>query len=332
MRAILCRTLGPPSALALAEDAPAPQPGPGQVLIRVEACGVNFADTLVIEGKYQARPPLPFAPGGEVAGTVAALGPGVAGPPPGTRVLAMIGHGGFAELALAPEEAVVEVPGGVPGGVTGGVDPVAAGALPYAYGTTLHALRDRAGLRPGETVLVLGAAGGAGLAAVELAKLMGARVIAAASAAKLEACRAAGADALVDYTDPAWRDRVKEIAGAEGVGVVYDPVGGAFAEPALRSLGWGGRYLVIGFAAGEIPRLPLNLTLLKSCDIRGVFYGGFAKRDPAGNRAVLAQLLDWVREGRLHPRVSATYPLAEAPAALEALLSRRATGKLMVRI
>lgn len=323
MRAILCRALGPPSALVLERDAPAPRPGPGQVLVRVEACGVNFADTLVIQGKYQARPPLPFAPGGEIAGTVAELGPGVNGPPPGTRVLAMIGHGGFAELALAGAEAVVPVPEGV--------DLVAAAALSYAYGTTLHALRDRGGLRPGETVLVLGAAGGAGLAAVQLAKLMGAgRVIAAASAGKLDVCRQAGADALVDYNEEGWRDRVKALAGGEGVDLVYDAVGGPYAEPALRAMAWGGRYLVVGFAAGEIPRVPLNLTLLKGCGILGVFYGGFAKREPAANRALMAQLLDWVREGRLRPRVSATVPLEEAPAALEALLSRRATGKLVV--
>ena len=321
MKAVLCRALGPPSGLTL-EEVPAPEPGPGQVLIRVEACAANFADALMVEGRYQARPPLPFSPGGEVAGVVAGLGEGVHGPAPGTRVLAMTGHGGFAEMAVARTEAVVAVPEGV--------DAVAAAALSYAYGTALHALRDRAGLRPGETALVLGAAGGTGLAAVQLAKLMGARAIAAASAGKLEACRAAGADALVDYRQDGWRDAVRDLAGDAGVDVVYDAVGGPYSEPALRSLNWGGRHLVVGFAAGEIPRVPLNLALLKGCGILGVFYGGFAKREPEANRALVGELLAWVREGRLRPHVSATYPLGDAAVALEALLSRGATGKVVV--
>jgi NADPH:quinone reductase len=321
VRAVLCRAFGPPAGLTV-EEVPAPEPGSGEVLIRVEACGVNFADTLIVEGRYQTRPPLPFAPGGEVAGVVAALGEGVAGPPPGTRVLAMTGHGGFAEMAVAQAEAAVPVPDGV--------EAAAAAALSYAYGTTLHALRDRARLQPGETVLVLGAAGGAGLAAVQLAKLTGARVIAAASTGKLETCREAGADALVDYRRERWRDAVRDVAGGAGVDVVYDAVGGPYSEPALRSLGWGGRHLVVGFAAGEIPRIPLNLALLKGCGILGVSYGGFAKRDPEANRALVGQLLAWVRDGSLRPRISATYPLDDAPAALEALLSRNATGKIVL--
>ncbi len=322
MRAVLCRAFGPLSALTV-EEVPEPRPGPGQVLIRVEAAGVNFADTLVIEGKYQARPPFPFAPGGEVAGVVAGLGPDVEGPPLGTRVLAMTGHGGFAEAALAPAAAAVLVPDGV--------DPAVAASLSYAYGTTLHALRDRGRLRPGETVLVLGAAGGVGLAAVQVAKLLGARVIAAASSAeKLEICRQAGADMLLDYGREGWRDRLRTLTGSEGVDVIYDPVGGPYAEPALRSLAWGGRYLIIGFAAGEIPRIPLNLILLKGCDIVGVFYGNFVQRDPAGNRALMTQLLDWVRQGRLRPEISATYPLEHAAAAMEALRSRASTGKIVV--
>ena len=322
MRAVLCHAFGPPSALTV-DEVPEPTPGPGQVLIRVEAAGVNFADTLVIEGKYQARPPFPFSPGGEVAGVLAGLGPDAEAPPLGTRVLAMTGHGGFAEAALAPASAVVPVPDGVA--------PDVAASLSYAYGTTLHALRDRGRLRAGDTVLVLGAAGGVGLAAVQVAKLLGARVIAAASsAAKLELCRQAGADALLEYGDEGWRERLRALTGKEGVDVVYDPVGGPYAEPALRSLAWGGRYLVIGFAAGEIPRIPLNLTLLKSCDIVGVFYGNFAQRDPAGNRALMAQLLDWVREGRLRPEISATYPLEQAAAAMEALRSRAVVGKVVL--
>ncbi|MCB4820270.1 NADPH:quinone oxidoreductase family protein [Roseicella aerolata] len=298
-----------------------PRPAQGQALVRVEACGVNFADVLMVQGKYQARPPFPFAPGGEICGVVEELGPGTTGPAPGTRVLGMCGHGGFAEQALAPAEALVPVPEGVA--------PAAAAALSYAYGTTLHALRDRAALKPGETLLVLGAGGGAGLAAVQIGKIMGARVIAAASGDKLAACRAAGADAQVDYRQASWRDQVKALA-PEGVDVAYDPVGGPYAEPALRSMAWGGRYLVIGFAAGEIPRVPLNLTLLKGCGILGVFYGAFAKREPAANAALVGQLLDWVRAGQLRPHISATYRLDDAPAALTALASRAATGKLVV--
>jgi NADPH2:quinone reductase len=319
MKAVVCRAFGPPSGLTL-EEVPAPRPGPGQVLIRVEACAVNFPDTLIIQGRYQTRPPLPFSPGGEVAGAVAGLGEGVAGPPLGTRVLAMTSHGGFAEMTVAGADSVVAVPDDV--------DAVTAAALSYAYGTTLYALRDRAGLWPGETVLVLGAAGGAGLAAVQLAKLMGARVIAAASAGKLETCRDAGADALVDYGQDGWRDRVRELTG--GVDVVYDPVGGSYSEPALRSLNWGGRHLAVGFAAGEIPRIPLNLPLLKGCGILGVSYGAFAKREPDANRALVGQLLAWVREGRLSPRISATYGLEQAATALDALLSRSATGKIVL--
>ena len=321
MKAVLCRAFGPPSGLTL-EEVPAPRPGPGQVLIRVEACAVNFPDTLIVQGRYQVRPPLPFSPGGEVAGVVAELGEGAAGPPPGTRVLAMTGHGGFAEMAVASADAVVEVPADV--------DAVTAAALSYAYGTTLHALRDRAGLRPGETVLVLGAAGGAGLAAVQLAKLMGARVIAAASAGKLDTCREAGADALVDYRQEGWRDAVRDLSGSGGVDVVYDPVGGPYSEPALRSLNWGGRHLAVGFAAGEIPRIPLNLPLLKGCGILGVSYGAFAKREPEANRALVGQLLAWVREGRLRPRISATLGLEDAAAALDALLARGVTGKIVL--
>lgn len=321
MKAVLCRAFGPPSGLTL-EEVPEPRPGPGQVLIRVEACAVNFPDTLIVQGRYQARPPLPFSPGGEVAGVVSALGEGVTGPQPGTRVLAMTSHGGFAEMAVASADAAVAIPEDV--------DAVTAAALSYAYGTTLYALRDRAGLRPGETVLVLGAAGGVGLAAVQLAKLLGARVIAAASAGKLETCRDAGADALVDYRQEGWRDTVRALAGNAGVDVVYDPVGGPYSEPALRSLNWGGRHLVVGFAAGEIPRIPLNLPLLKGCGILGVSYGAFAKRDPDANRALVGQLLAWVRERRLRPRISATYGLEEAAAALDALLSRSVTGKIVL--
>lgn len=325
MRAILCREFGPPASLVLATDAAVPQPGPGQVLIRVAAAGVNFADTLLVEGRYQDRPPFPFAPGGEVAGSVAALGPGVTGPAPGTRVLAMTYHGGFAEYALAAEGNVVEVPEGV--------EAMTAAALSYAHGTALHALSGRAALQPGETVLVLGAAGGMGLAAVQVARALGAgRILAAASPARHATCLAAGADAAVDYGAADWRDQVKALAGPAGVGVVYDPVGGAVAEAALRSLGWGGRHLVVGFAAGEIPRMPANLLLLKEAALLGVFYGTWAAREPVANRALMGRLFDWIRDGRLRPVLAPPLPLAEAPAALEAMRTRRAPpGKTVIR-
>ncbi|TCZ65479.1 NADPH:quinone oxidoreductase family protein [Roseicella aquatilis] len=322
MKAVLCREFGPPSALVLGET-PAPKPGRGEVLIRVEAAAVNFPDTLIIQGKYQAKPPLPFPPGGEVAGRVEALGEGLDGPAPGTRVLAMTGHGGFAELAVAPAGNIVVLPDDI--------DAVPAAALSYAYGTVLHALQDRAALRPGETVLVLGAAGGAGMAAVQVAKLMGARVIAAASPAKHAACREAGADAVVDYTAEHWREELKTLA-PDGVEVVFDAVGGPYAEPSLRSIAWGGRYLVVGFASGDIPRIPLNLTLLKGCAILGVFYGAHVKRDPEGNRALMARLFDWIRSGALKPAIAQAWPLERAPEALELLLARKVTGKIVLRI
>lgn len=322
MRAVLCREYGPPSALAV-EDIPTPRPGPGQVLLRVEACGVNFPDTLIIQGKYQQKPTPPFVPGSEVTGVVTALGEGVTAPPVGTRVAATMPWGAFTETVAIDAAAAVEVPEGVAREM--------AAALPLAYGTTLHALRDRAALQPGETLLVLGASGGVGLAAIQLGKLLGARVIAAASSeAKLTACRQEGADALVDYGREGWREQVRELTGGKGADVVYDPVGGPYAEPALRSIGWKGRYLVVGFAAGEIPRIPLNLALLKGCAILGVFYGEFARREQAARRAGLEQLFAWVAEGKLRPHVSATYPLNQAAQALDALLSRTATGKLVL--
>ena len=320
MKAVLCREFGPPSTLVLGEM-PAPRPGSGEVLIRVEAAAVNFPDTLIIQGRYQAKPPFPFAPGGEVAGTIEALGEGVVGPAPGTRVLAMCGHGGFAELACAPVENVVALPDDI--------DAVTAAALSYAYGTVLHALRDRAALRRGETVLVLGAGGGAGMAALQVARIMGARVIAAASPAKHAACMAAGAAAAVDYTAENWRDQIKALAPA-GVEVVFDAVGGPYAEPALRSIAWGGRYLVVGFAAGEIPRIPLNLALLKGCGILGVLYGTHVKREPEANRALMAQLFEWIAAGTLRPAIAHVWPLERAVEALALLLARQVTGKIVL--
>ncbi len=324
MRAVLCRTLGPPEALAV-EEVPSPRPGPRQVLVSVRAAGVNFPDTLVIQGKYQLRPELPFSPGSEFAGVVKEVGAEVRGVTPGDRVVAFAGWGGFAEEALAEAGNVFPLPSEV--------EFPSAAALAMAYGTSLHALQDRARLRHGETLLVLGAAGGVGLAAVELGKLMGARVIAAASdEAKLQACREQGADELVSYADDGWRDAVKRLTSGRGVDVVYDPVGGALAEPAVRLMAWEGRYLVVGFAGGDIPRIPLNLPLLKGCAITGVFWGEFTRRDPAANREHMGRLLGWLGQGRLRPRISRTFPLEGAAEALQALLARRVTGKLVLLV
>ncbi|WP_419897325.1 NADPH:quinone oxidoreductase family protein [Roseomonas sp. USHLN139] len=322
MKAILCAAYGPPSQLTLQEIA-SPVPGPGQVLVRVEACGVNFPDILLVEGKYQQKPALPFSPGGEICGVVAALGEGVMAPAIGSRVAALMTYGGFAEEVVLDAAQLVPVPDGVA--------PVAAAAVCLAYGTVLHGLRDRGALRPGETLLVLGAAGGTGMAAIQLGKLLGARVIAAASSeAKRAACLEAGADAAVDYTAPDWRETLRGLTGGRGPDVIFDPVGGAAAEPALRSIAWRGRYLVVGFASGEIPRLPFNLALLKGCSITGVFYGDFARREKPAQLALLAELFDWVAAGKLVPLVSESFPLAQAVAALERLAARQATGKLVL--
>jgi NADPH2:quinone reductase len=322
MKAVLCRDIGAPLTL---EEVADPVPGPGQVLLRVEACGVNFPDTLIIQGKYQQKPMPPFSPGGEVCGVVEAQGEAAGEDLPaiGERVAAVITYGGFAEKVVVEAAKCVPVPAGIA--------PDAAAALCLAYGTVLHALEDRGALRPGETLLVLGASGGVGMAAIQIGKLLGARVLAAASsAAKLDSCRAAGADGLIDYAVADWRDQIRALTDGKGPDVIFDPVGGPFAEPALRSIGWRGRYLVVGFAAGEIPRIPLNLALLKNCAITGVFYGEFARRERAANRAMLARLMGWVAEGRLVPAVSRRFALAEASEALALLASRQATGKLVL--
>jgi len=322
MRAVLCRALGPPEALAV-EEVPSPKPGPKQVVVSVRAAGVNFPDTLVIQGKYQLKPQLPFSPGGEMAGVVKEVGEAVTHLRPGDPVIAFAGWGAFAE------EALVEASNAMP--APAGLDPRVAASFAMAYGTSLHALQDRAGLAPGETLLVLGAAGGVGLAAVELGKLLGARVIAAASTdAKLEVCRRRGADELVSYGSEGWRDRVKDLTGGKGVDVVYDPVGGALAEPALRLLAWGGRHLVVGFAGGDIPRIPLNLPLLKGFSIVGVYWGEFARREPQRHQANMRRLLGLLSEGKLEPLVSKVYPLERAGEALRALMDRQATGKLVL--
>ena len=321
MKALLCRELGT-GRLELA-DAPSPEPGERQVRIAVEAAAANFPDVLMLEGKYQFKPPMPFAPGCELAGVVQAVGPGVQGLRAGQRVLAVVPHGAFAEEALADVARVVPIPDAIPF--------ESAAAFMFTYGTSYHALKDRAALATGETLLVLGAGGGVGLAAVELGKRMGARVIAAASsAAKLEACRAHGADETIEYTREDLRERIKALTDGRGVDVVYDPVGGPFTEAAFRSLAWRGRLLVVGFAHGDIPKLPLNLPLLKGASVVGVFWGDFTRREAEANRANMAQLVAWLAEGKLRPHIGARYPLARGGQAIADVRERRAVGKVLV--
>jgi NADPH2:quinone reductase len=322
VKAVLCRSYGPPEQLTVAEVEP-PTPGKRQVVIAVKAAGVNFPDTLIIQGKYQLQPPLPFAPGSEVAGIVTAVGEDVDPHLLGRRVMAFTAFGGFAEQIAGDADAAIPIPDAV-------AFPTAA-AFGMTYGTAFHALKDRARLANGEMVLVLGAAGGVGLAAVELAHVMGARVIAAASTdEKLAVCQGAGADETINYAREDLKERIKALTAGRGADVVFDPVGGAYSEAALRGTAWNGRYLVVGFAAGEIPRIPLNLPLLKGCAIVGVFWGSFAAREAERNRANMLELLGWVEAGRLRPLISATYPLADAAQALRALLERRVAGKVVL--
>lgn len=322
MRAIRCHHYGPPETLTV-DTLPDLQPGPGEVVIDVKAASVNFPDVLVIENKYQFKPPLPFTPGSEVAGLVRAVGEGVADLRPGMPVAAFTRTGGFAEQALAPAAACMPLPSDV--------DYATAAALTLAYGTSHHAIIDRAGLRAGETLLVLGAGGGVGLAAVEIGKAVGARVIAAASSdAKLAVAREHGADATIRYDNENLRERIAALTNGKGPDVIYDPVGGAFAEPAFRSIGWRGRYLVVGFASGEIPKLPLNLALLKGASIVGVFWGEFANREPQLNAQAFVELTRWLREGKLRPLVSARYRLEDTPRALSDMAQRRVTGKIVI--
>lgn len=323
MKALLCTRYGTPDDLTLA-DIPEPVPGPGEVVVRVEAAALNFFDTLIIANKYQTKPPLPFSPAAECAGTVEALGVGVTQIAVGDRVMAYTGYGAARERIAISADRVIKIPGKL------GVD--RAAGLCVTYGTTLHALKDRAGLKAGETLAVLGASGGAGLAAVELGKLMRARVIACASSAeKIAFARKHGADDGIDYGSEDLKDALRRVTQGRGADVIYDPVGGAYAEAALRSIAWKGRFLVVGFAAGEIPKLPLNLVLLKGCDVLGVFWGSWIERDPGGHRANTEQLLAWCAEGRLSSHVHAVYPLSEAPAALKAIAARQVMGKVILR-
>ncbi|HEY7984179.1 MAG TPA: NADPH:quinone oxidoreductase family protein [Ktedonobacterales bacterium] len=322
MKAVLCKAFGPPESLVV-EEVASPAAGAGQVVVSVRACGVNFPDTLIIEGKYQFKPPLPFSPGGEVAGVVKAVGPDVTHVRVGDRVIASSAFGGYAEEVVTSAGALIPIPDGMNFDV--------ASAVVMTFGTCIHALRDRANIQPGERLLVLGAAGGIGLAAVELGKLLGAHVIAAASSdEKLAVCREYGADETINYRTEDLRERVKTLTGGQGVDVVVDPVGGEYAEAALRGMAWNGRYLVIGFTAGEIPRIPLNLPLLKGCAVVGVFWGSFVARDPERNRAHINQVLEWLTSGKLRARISARYPLEQAAAALNAIINRTVTGKVIL--
>jgi len=322
MKALLCTTLGLPDTLRL-EEVPDPQPGRGQVVVEMRAAGVNFPDALIIQGKYQFKPALPFAPGSELAGVVLAVGEGVTNAKVGDRVIGSCAYGAFAEQVVVDARQLIPLPAGVAFDV--------GASFTLAYGTTYHALKGRAGLAAGETLLVLGAAGGVGLAAIQIGKALGARVIAAASTEeKLVVCKENGADDVVNYSTDDLRERVKELTDGHGPDVIFDPVGGPYAEPAFRSIAWGGRYLVIGFADGEIPALRLNLPLLKGASIVGVFWGEYVKRQLPDFVADLTELFALVDKGTLRPHISQRYPLTEGAQALQDLLDRRVIGKVVI--
>ena len=324
MKALICESYGPPEALRIV-DLPDPAPGAGEALVDVHYAGLNFFDLLMIQNKYQAKPPLPFSPGAEFSGRVAALGPGAKGFAIGDRVLAQVGFGCARERIVCPVDRLVAVPDQLS-------DEKAAG-LSITYGTTLHALTQRAELKRGETLVVLGASGGVGLAAVEIGARMGARVIACASSdEKLAFVRRFGAAETINYTTSDLRAELKRLSAGRGVDIVYDPVGGGVTEPALRSLAWKGRLLVIGFASGEIPRPPLNLVLLKGCDIRGVFWGDFVAREPEAHRANMAELIADAASGAISAHVHAIYPLESFVEALGAIARREALGKVLLRV
>ncbi len=323
MKAILCTHFGPPDELELA-DIPLPKAAAGEAVVRVRAAALNFFDTLIIAGKYQHKPPFPFSPASEFAGVVESVGAGVTDIAVGDRVVGNMGWGAAREAVAIEAHQLAKLPEAL--------DFERAAGLTVTYGTTLYALRERAQLKPGESLAVLGASGGTGLAAIELGKMMGARVIACASSdEKLAFTRTHGADETVNYGRDNLRDALRRLGGEHGIDVVYDPVGGPYAEPAVRSLAWLGRYLVVGFAAGEIPKIPLNLTLLKSCDIRGVFWGAWTKREPQLQRALMTDLARWCAEGKLSAHVHAVYPLTEITAALNAIADRKVMGKIVLR-
>jgi NADPH:quinone reductase len=324
MKAALCKSFTGPEDIVIEEIAD-PAPGPDEVVVRVRAAALNFLDTLITRGKYQFKPELPFSPAAEIAGVVESVGVGVTGLERGERVCGYISWGGAREKVAVPAKLMIPIPDGV--------GDAAAAGISVTYGTAMHGLKDRGGLAAGETVAVLGASGGAGLAAVEIAKLLGARVIAVASSAeKLAICREHGADDLLNYTTTDLKTGLRELTGGKGVDVVYDCVGGEYSEAALRAIAWGGRLLVIGFATGTIPKIPLNLFLLKNASAVGVFWGEMIMREPVQHRANMMEVLDWVAQGRLKPHVHATYPLARIGEAISALDKRQVTGKLIVEI
>lgn len=321
MKALLCEALGPAENLVI-RDLPEPKPGPGEIAILVRAAALNFFDTLVIQGRYQVKPPLPFSPSAECAGVVSAIGDGVTDWRVGERVAAWLGHGAAREIVVVPTAAAIRIPGKLS-------DEQAAGLF-VTYGTAMHGLIQRGEIRPGESLAILGAAGGAGLAAVEIGTLLGARVIACASSPeKLALAREHGAREGLDYAAGDLRAGLRRLA-PQGLDALYDTVGGELAEPALRSMGWGGRYLVVGFAGGEIPKIPLNLLLLKGCDLRGVFWGDFVQRDPAGHRANMERLLGWAAAGQIRAHVHGAYPLERAAEALALIAGRKVQGKVVL--
>ena len=323
MKALLCTHYGTPDDLTLAE-VPEPAPRPGEAVVRIHAAALNFFDTLIIAGKYQTKPEMPFSPAAEFAGVVESLGEGVTTLKPGDRVQGFCSYGAAREKIALSAERLVKVPDAL--------DFDRAAGLTVTYGTTLHALKDRAKLKPGETLAVLGASGGVGLAAIELGKLMGARVIACASSAeKIAFAKQHGADEGIDYASEDLKEALRRATQGKGADVIYDPVGGAYTEAALRAIAWEGRFLVIGFAAGDIPKLPLNLVLLKGCDVLGVFWGSWLQRNPAGHRANTEQLMQWCADGKLSSHVHAVYPLADAPVALKAIAARQVMGKVILR-
>lgn len=324
MKAILCKEYGPAEKLVIDEIASPEVKGRG-VKVRVKAAGLNFPDTLIIENKYQFKPPLPFSPGGEMAGEVVEVGEKVTRFKPGDRVAGLTGYGSFAEEVVVAEDNLLPVPDGM--------SDEKAAAFTMVYGTSYHALKQRANIQPGETLLVLGASGGVGLATVELGKAMGAKVIAAASSAeKLEVAKAAGADEVINYSEESLKEAAKKLTKGKGVDVIYDPVGGDFTEQALRAMGWNGRHLIVGFAAGDIPKVPANLTLLKGCSVVGVFWGDFTRREPEVNAQNMVELMQLFAEGKIDPKISQVFEFDEYVEALGALTGRTATGKVVLKV
>jgi NADPH2:quinone reductase len=323
MKALLCKSLDGPDALVI-DDLPEVEPGLGEVAIRVVAVSLNFFDTLMVRGKYQNRPELPFSPGGEVAGTIARIGPGVEGLSLGQRVLGYVGYNGCREEVIASANDVVLLPDDI--------SYEAAAALPIAYGTALHGLEDRGHVHAGQSVLILGATGGAGLAAVEVAVRLGADVIAAGTSAdKLKICSERGAKHLLSLANTDVKDAIRAITGGKGPDVIYDCIGGPYAEPALRSIAWGGRYLVVGFAAGDIPKIPLNLVLLKGCELVGVFWGRHAKQNPVAFRDQMTRLLTWCANGEIRPHIDHIFPLERTAEALRMMEDRKIKGKIIIK-